>query len=314
MEGVSFFFDWEIALMDWLQEMLGPFGERLAAFLTLFGEELVTVLVIGFVYLCYDKRAGKRIALVVIVSNVWNPMVKNIALRRRPYFDHPEIRCLKPVDSNADVMDVVAQGYSFPSGHSQNAMTVFGMLAVTMKKKGLIALAAVMPLLVGLSRVCLGVHFPTDVLAGWTLGLLTVSILGWLQKKVKRQWMLSLILLATGIPGFFYCKTNDYYIFYGLMLGYLAGTMAEERFVRFRNTRKPLRAAARVLGAGLLFLGMSLLIHVFFPEAYLDSATTGAFLVRMLWMAVTMFIIVFVYPMVFRKFDRLFHDEELTEE
>lgn len=309
MEGASFFFGWEITLMEWLQRNLGLFGEKLAVFFTLFGEELVTVLVIGFLYLCYDKRIGRRVALVVIVSNVWNPLVKNIALRRRPYFDHDGIRCLRPVDPNADIMDVVAQGYSLPSGHSQNAMTVFGMLAVTVRKKGLIALGVIVPLLVGISRVCLGVHFPTDVMAGWALGLLSISALGFLQKRLRKQWVLYLILLLTGLPGFFYCTTNDYYIFYGLMLGYFAGTLCEERFVCFRNTRKPLRAVLRVLGAGAIFLGMSKLIHVFFDTAFLDSATIAAYLARMVWMSVTIFAIVAVYPMLFHRLDWIFHEE-----
>jgi membrane-associated phospholipid phosphatase len=48
-------------------------------------------------------------------------MAKNIALRRRPYFDHESIHILRVVEPEADIYDIAAQGYSFPSGHSTNA-------------------------------------------------------------------------------------------------------------------------------------------------------------------------------------------------
>ncbi len=70
-------------------------------------------------------------------------------------------------------LDIV-HSYSFPSGHSAGNMMFFGALALLAGGRVAQALAATMILLIGVSRVWLGVHWPSDVLAGWIEGL------GWL--------------------------------------------------------------------------------------------------------------------------------------
>jgi membrane-associated phospholipid phosphatase len=70
-------------------------------------------------------------------------------------------------------LDIV-HTYSFPSGHSAGNMMLFGALAMLAGRRGAYCSAAVAILLIGVSRVWLGVHWPSDVLAGWIEGL------GWL--------------------------------------------------------------------------------------------------------------------------------------
>lgn len=76
-----------------------------------------------------------------------------------------------------------AQGYSFPSGHTAGSAAVYGVVAVLLARvlrpaarRGLLVGAAVLIAAVAASRVLLGVHFPTDVLAGVALGLLSVAV------------------------------------------------------------------------------------------------------------------------------------------
>ena len=116
--GNIFFFEWEVALITWLQAHLGAVGTAVASAVSSLGEELVCVAVLGFLYWCYDKEFGRFVGLNMLVGVVLNPMIKNLAIRLRPYHAHEEIFCLKPVDGSADIYDVSAQGYSFPSGHS----------------------------------------------------------------------------------------------------------------------------------------------------------------------------------------------------
>ena len=123
--GNAFSLGWEDALMIWLQSHMGTAGTALASFFTMFGEELVLILVMGFFYWCYDKETGKTLGRAVCSELVFNPMLKNAVLRLRPYMVDPAIKCLKPVDSSADVMDLAAQGYSFPSGHSSGSASIF---------------------------------------------------------------------------------------------------------------------------------------------------------------------------------------------
>ena len=83
--GNVFYFDWEVALMLWLQAHLGSFGVKLASLCSAFGEEMILILVMGFCYWCWNKELGVFIGTNFCMTNVWNPMAKNIALRRRPF-------------------------------------------------------------------------------------------------------------------------------------------------------------------------------------------------------------------------------------
>ena len=143
LTGNMFSFPWEASLMEWLQTHLSG-AVPVISFFSAFGEELVMILLLGFFYWWYDKKAGKSIGLSVLIGIVWNPMIKNIFLRRRPYFDHADIRILRVVEPKADPMDIAAQGFSFPSGHSTNSVSMYGSIAKTYKKKWLTAAALVL--------------------------------------------------------------------------------------------------------------------------------------------------------------------------
>ena len=181
----GFAFPWELALMAWLQAHMGPVAVAAASLVTMLGESLLVVAIIGWLYWCYDKEYGVFLGVNLSAAVVLNAMTKNLVFRRRPYADHGEIRCLKPVEKEADIYDMKAQGYSFPSGHSSTAVTAYGTLALGRPRPWLKWLAVLLPLLVGLSRVCLGVHYPTDVLAGWVLGLAVT--LSWGRSRSARR-------------------------------------------------------------------------------------------------------------------------------
>ena len=210
--GNTFFFDWEVSLIIWLQARMGSFRTSLASFLSAFGEELACVAVIGFLYWCYDKRFGRFVGINVLVGLVANPMIKNVFDRRRPYFDTPEIKCLKPIKKDADIYNIAAQEFSFPSGHATNAVAVYGSTAVFKKSSKVLAvIGVVLPLLVGVSRFCLGVHYPTDVLCGWLLGLAVIAAVPRLRQRINNDRIFYCVLLALGLPGFFYCKSQDFF-------------------------------------------------------------------------------------------------------
>ena len=88
-----------------------------------------------------------------------------------------------------------ASGYSFPSGHALGATALYGWLALSLWSRvtsrwgraGLLALAILMPLGIGLSRVYLGVHYPSDVLGGWTAGLLWLGAASLAVRAPKRS-------------------------------------------------------------------------------------------------------------------------------
>ena len=296
----TFFFLWEVNLIEWLQTHIGGAEISLISHFSIFGEEMLLILIVGFVYWSYDKKLGRTIGLSAIMGLAWNTMVKNIVLRRRPYFDHKGIKILRVVDPKADIYDISAQGYSFPSGHSTNAVTVFGALAVSLRKRWMTIVAVMIPLLTGFSRVVVGAHYPTDVLVGWTLGFFSVIIIQVLQKRIKNTPVLYGILLLTAVPGFFYCKSADYFTSVGLLFGFMCGTLLDDRCVHFENTQKPIRMIARVFGGLAIYLALNTVLKLPFSEEFLSGGSTAALLVRSARYAIVAFVDFGVYPMLFR--------------
>lgn len=308
MQGNTFFFGWEITFMEWLQASMGAFGDTAASLLSYLGEDIALVAIFALFYFS-SKERGKRIVTAVAACLLWNPLLKNGFMRRRPYFDHPSIRCVRP-SAKGDIYDIALQEYSFPSGHATYVPASFGAIAATGRKRWPWAVAVVLSLLVGLSRVCLGVHYPTDVLVGWTLGILGPIAAFWLMDHMKSHDTARLLIALTGIPGLFYCTTNDYFTNYGILLGFFAGMAVEARFVRFESTRDPLRVILRALGAGALYFGLNTLLKLPFSAEWLDSGVPAARLVRLGRYAVIAFLIASVYPMLFRYTARFWKKPE----
>lgn len=302
--GKTFFYDWEVSLIIWLQAHIGPVFTAIATFISVFGGELACVAVIGFLYWCYDKRFGRFVGLNILVGAIIGPMIKNIFVRRRPYFDTSAIRCLDPVDRSADIYDIAAQQYSFPSVHSVNSITMYGSIAKYLKKKTITVIAVVMILMIGISRIFLGVHYPTDVICGWFIGLIILFVVPLLQSKFKNPLYFYVILLAIFLPGFFYCKSNDFFSGYGMLLGFIIGDALEQKYVKFENTRSPIRSVIRVIGGAAIFFGLNYLFKLPFSKEFLESGTILAFIVRTLRYTLITILDFCVYPLLFKLYKK----------
>ena len=298
--GTTFYFGWEVALMEGLQAGINSIGVVLASALTMLGEEATLVAILGFLYWCYDKKFGKFIGTNIVVGITLNPMLKNMVYRRRPYMDHEGIQCLKQVKPG-DSYDISVQGFSFPSGHSMNSAIVYGTLPVYKKNRLLTLFAFLFPFLIGISRVLLGVHYPTDVLTGWVVGAVTVFLLSFLQRKVKNIHILHLILFLLSVPGIFFCKTTDYFSAIGIMGGFFLADLFEEKVVKFENTKKVLPCVLRMVIGFALYFALNTLLKLPFPKEFLEAKTMAAFLVRAVRYLIVSFTILGLYPMLFKK-------------
>jgi len=303
--GNTFFFQWEVDLIAWIQETFKGFWVDIFSFLSFFGEELIIVAVLAIVYLCVSKEKGKKLAQVVVQTQVFYAIPKNIFQRRRPYMDNDNIDLLKLIDSSADKMDIAAQGFSFPSGHSANAASVYGSLALIIKKKWAWIVAVVLTLLVGISRFALGAHFPTDVIVGYIIGIFSICLIELLYRYVKKEWLRYVILFVISVPGVFFCKTNDYFTGLGMLIGTYSGFLFEEKFVNFKDTKNWLVRIIRLVGAFGLYFGLNALLKLPFDSAFLESKTIGAFLVRTGRYTVVCFSVLALYPMLFKYFDKI---------
>ena len=314
MEGVLFYFDWEMRLIEWLQATIGTtgIGSWLLSNVSAFGEQMLTVAIMGFIYWGFSKEFGKYVGVNVLMVNIWSPMIKNLTLRLRPYFvSGYDVKLLRLPDESADAMDVAAQGYSFPSTHSSGAVAVYGSLAAHEKKNRFLwILAIALSLLVGFSRVYVGAHFPTDVICGWAIGILVVALVPWLRKKIKNRWLYYAVLLLSSLPGFFFCTSNDFFSTFGMLLGFVFAEPFEERFVRFENTTNLFRCILRTIGGGIVYFGLNTVLKMPFSKELLEEAGLVSQLIRMLRYAVVIFAAVGVYPMLFKLTGRLWSKKE----
>ena len=119
-------------------------------------------------------------AATIGLASLGNELAKDLIARARPDL-------IQPI--------VVERGYSFPSGHAALSMVGYGVAALLVARSGAprgVKVAAAfaagcLVALIGISRVYLGAHFPTDVLAGWLAGGAVVLILAWLSPASKAR-------------------------------------------------------------------------------------------------------------------------------
>ncbi len=285
----------------WFQSLSGEgtFLYYLMNFISMLGEETVLVGIVGLVYWGLDKRRGEQIGFGMISATVLCPLIKNVVCRTRPFDSVPEIHNFRDVD-----------GYSFPSGHSANAAaTYFGSALVYRDKhrKWLIATAVILPILVALSRTYLGAHYPTDVICGLGVGCLTVIVTCLLFERVRCIYWVYGGMLAIGFAGFFYCTTSDFFTAYGLLAGFVAGTLFEKKVTRFANTRVWWRIVLRVAVGGGLFVGLNEVIKLIVGAIYPDYGQNVWFerVFRTLRYAVVTFTAIGAYPLLFAQTDKL---------
>lgn len=152
-----------------LHSIRNPVLTALFSFFTLFGEEIVLVAVLCILYWCVDKELAFGVCISFFVSTLLVQGLK-IAIR----IDRPWV--LDPSFAPIQHAIKTATGYSFPSGHTQSAAAIFGYLGVAAGKRWQRIACWAVVLLVGLSRMYLGVHTPLDVIGALAITLLVVII------------------------------------------------------------------------------------------------------------------------------------------
>lgn len=145
---------WILALQD-----LGSWLEGLMKAFTFMGYEEFYLLVAPILFWFVDTSIGLRMGLVLMISGVLNSTLKLYLAYPRPYWVDPQVIAYSAESS-----------FGAPSGHAQNAMAVWGALAAWQRKTWAWVVAGILIFFIGISRLYLGVHFPTDMLLGWVLG------------------------------------------------------------------------------------------------------------------------------------------------
>lgn len=152
-----------------LEKIRTPFWNGVMSAVTQLGGEVIFIVAAVVVFWCVSKWEGYYLMTIAFCGTVLNQFLKLVCRVPRPWVRDPNFTIVESARTEAT-------GYSFPSGHTQNAIGLFGGMARWGGRRwvrlGLTALA----LVIAFSRMYLGVHTPADV--GVSLVLAAVLVLG----------------------------------------------------------------------------------------------------------------------------------------
>lgn len=193
--GITFSL-WFQGLGGWLEIPMKGF--------TFLGSEEFFLLALPVIYWCVDARIGLRMGVILRLNGALNSVFKLAFFGPRPYWVNPQVKAL-----------VSETSFGVPSGHAQMAAGLWGMLASQVRRPWAWGAAIFLILMIGLSRLYLGVHFLHDVLLGCLLGALVLWVLlrlwdstsAWIQTKSTGQqvglaFLLSTLMLIAGAIAF----------------------------------------------------------------------------------------------------------------
>ena len=262
---------WEISIIESLRSVATSFLDNLFKVITVLGEKEVLIVFIIGIYFMYSKKVGQRIAYSIFSSLHLNNIVKGIVARPRPW-THASAN-YQPVRPET------ATGFSFPSGHTQNSAVLYSSFAIETNKKPMFILAGILIILIGFSRVFLGVHFPSDVVVGIILGVGCAVVGAIIHKRCeqtfKTQYILYLITFALFLPFVFIFWKKDYntnllyrdfYTAIAFFGGYIIAVGLENRFVNFIDEASLLIRVIRTLIAILLVVGILFGLKAILPK------------------------------------------------
>lgn len=238
---------WEADVLRFFTRIRSPLLNKVFEVITISTESAMLLLAIAIIYWCINKNLGQKLGSVLLLSMTVNGFIKNLAKVARP-FDLEGVVALRKH---------TATGYSFPSGHTQAATTFWSVWMMHVGKRWLYYFGTIMIALIGLSRMYLGVHWPTDVIGAIVVGMIC-SVVG--QKLLKKRGHPKTILFLLGGCVFlwgtlFVGFDADYVKAVGGVTGFVIGTLLEERYIGF-STKASLGAQVQKVAVGILGLGI----------------------------------------------------------
>ena len=272
----------DIGILLMLQEFRNGAGAIFTDFfvkMTFLGELTTAMVIMALFYWCIDKKLGTYLLMGWSGNRLANGVLKVTACAYRPW-----IRDARIVPYGNAI--TTATGYSFPSGHTMNAATVFGGGAVRKDMpRALRVLLFITVALVAFSRIFLGVHTPQDILVGAIIGLivmwLTYKLMQWIEAHPEKDWIVVVVGLGLALAVALYAglkpypadydaegkllvdgakMANDTFKGIGWCAAFLVGWILERRFVGF-STDVPLKKKLTRGAFGLLtYYAVSLIL------------------------------------------------------
>ena len=278
--------------------------------MTWFGEMGTTLAIMAAIYWCVDKRIGTYLLMGWSGNRIVNGVLKVTACAYRPWIRDPRI-------APDPAAMVTATGYSFPSGHTMNAASLFGGIAVRRDlRRDFRAFMWLFLCLIALNRIFLGVHTPQDIVVGATVGVLVMLLTGrlllWLKEHQDKDVLVMGIGVTIALVAAIYAANKPYPMDYdangellvdgvkmandtfkavGWLSAFLVGWVLEKRYVGF-STEIPMSERFYRLVCGLLgYYVISLVIN-----PLLKAALVG-FVGTVVTCFLQVFYVVFAFPL-----------------
>ena len=290
----------QVDIMMWFQGLFENFTDFFDVFfmiVTAFGEEIVLFIALPIFYWVINKEAAHLVAMAGFASLTLNGVIKDVAQVERP-IGNPKIRFVEIENFLVDTVHLKEGSYSFPSGHSQTISVLSFSFACFYNKKKLWICATVITLLVMLSRMYLGVHWPLDVLVGGLLGLLSAVVCYQIFKRCShdKRIVVYFIIAALSLIALFFAKKSDTFKSVGACFGFAVGALVERKYVNFdpkvgKIWQKVLRCALGLALVAGLKAGLKPVFALIADSVFLD------FLRYM----IIVFVAIALYPMLFKK-------------
>lgn len=286
--------------------------------ITIFGEFWLPTLICAIVYWCIDFKAGLYLFTLEGFNSVITHFLKMLACVYRPWVLSDKIHPSK-------LAVPFAKGYSFPSGHSAMSSSVLGGTAFILRRKPIICILLIcLILLIGFSRLWLGVHTPQDVVCGLLIGLASIfivdRIINYAEKRQNRYLILALILnITVALILLYICRFNTYrtdyvsgellvnpaksiystVVIYGYLLGLLNGAFLCRRFFPFdpHKTTIKNRITIGIIGSIFIVAGLKNIVGYIIMN---ELPTKIVFLA----MFITGLFITLLYPIIFKSIDK----------
>lgn len=256
----------EVFTMEFLRFLEGlrtPFMDTLMSLITQLGDELFFMVIAITMFWCIDKRRGYYLLSVGFVGTVLNQFLKLVFRVPRPWVLDPDFTIVESARE-------AATGYSFPSGHTQNAVGTFGGVARSTKKRVVQIVSIVILVLVSFSRMYLGVHTPKDVGASFVIAVVLLlalyPVFQKMEEKPNLMYLLLSVMTALGVAYLLFVSlypfpadvdaanlasgTKNAYTLLGATLGVLVAFHVDRTHTNF-STEAPLLGQALKLVIGL---------------------------------------------------------------
>jgi membrane-associated phospholipid phosphatase len=243
---------WGLGVVRFVQGMVSPAMTIVMKGLSFLGTEWFFLAALPLIYWCVDRRKGVRISLIFLFSSFLNLWLKDLFAQPRPY----------DLDPKAGLAHETS--YGLPSGHAQGTLVFWVNIAKHFKASWSLILAIALPILVALSRLYLGVHFPTDILGGWLAGGLLLLLDHFFGDRLEKAFTESSarakVIAAAAIALLMNAAdmrdTSLSGVFFGAMLGFSLLPQAAPFKTEGSLGQKIGRYASGLAGAGILYFGL----------------------------------------------------------